>query len=139
MSLQLTLKEDFEARAVSPLMELGAYEALWDADGSVSFKSLSQKFAAQPGAVPSDFVERVRAREYAEFVRARFHAANINHFGVRVYGAGDYPQKLRDAANPVELLYFQGWWDLVESRSVAVVGTRKPTQGGGGLRGRGGS
>jgi DNA processing protein len=129
MSLQLTLKEDFEARAVSPLIEMGAYEALWD-DRDASFKTLSQKFAAQPGAVPSDFVERVRAREYAEFVRARFHTANINRFGVRVYGAGEYPQKLRDAANPVELLYFQGWWDLVESRSVAVVGTRKPTQEG---------
>jgi DNA processing protein len=34
---------------------------------------------------------------------------------------------LRDAAHPVELLYYRGWWDLVESRSVAVVGTRTPT------------
>jgi DNA processing protein len=49
---------------------------------------------------------------------------------VRVHGAGDYPQKLRDAAHPVELLYYQGWWDLAESRSVAVVGTRKPTSEG---------
>ena len=37
-------------------------------------------------------------------------------------------EKLRDAAHPIELLYYQGWWDLVESRSVAVVGTRKPTR-----------
>src|SRR5690606_19749517 len=38
-----------------------------------------------------------------------------------------YPQKLRAAQHPVELLYYQGWWDLVESRSVAIVGTRKPS------------
>ena len=44
--------------------------------------------------------------------------------------AGEYPAKLRDAANPVELLYYQGWWDLVSSRSIAVVGTRKPSQEG---------
>jgi DNA processing protein len=38
---------------------------------------------------------------------------------------------LRAAEHPVELLYFQGWWDLVNSRSVAVVGTREPSQQGG--------
>jgi DNA processing protein len=47
-----------------------------------------------------------------------------------VHGAGEYPEKLRDAAHPVELIYYQGWWDLVNSRSVAVVGTRKPTREG---------
>ena len=35
--------------------------------------------------------------------------------------------KLRVADHPVELLYFQGWWDLAESRGVAVVGTRTPS------------
>jgi DNA processing protein len=40
-------------------------------------------------------------------------------------GAGEYPAKLRDAQYPVELLYYQGFWDLVETRSVAVVGARK--------------
>jgi len=35
--------------------------------------------------------------------------------------------KLRVAEHPVELLYFQGWWDLVESRGIAVVGTRTPS------------
>ena len=30
----------------------------------------------------------------------------------------------------MELLYFQGWWDLVESRGVAVVGTREPSDDG---------
>ncbi|MCY4263470.1 MAG: DNA-processing protein DprA, partial [Gammaproteobacteria bacterium] len=35
--------------------------------------------------------------------------------------------KLRGAAHTLELLYFQGWWDLVHSPSVAVVGTRKPS------------
>jgi DNA processing protein len=35
---------------------------------------------------------------------------------------------LRIADHPIELLYFQGWWELVNSpRSVAVVGTRKPS------------
>jgi hypothetical protein len=46
---------DFEARAISPVRELGAYEALWLRDGA-TFKSIADLFRAQPGAVPSDFV-----------------------------------------------------------------------------------
>lgn len=130
MRAQLALDSaDFEARAISPLKELGAYEALWD-QPDATFKSLSEKFAESPGAVPSDFVPDRKATEYAAFVQRRFVQADVRRFGVRVHGAGEYPQKLRDAMYPVELLYYQGWWDLVESRSVAVVGTRKPTREG---------
>lgn len=117
---------DFATRAISPLQELGAYEALWN-EPKTTFKTLSEKFAAQPGAVPSDFVPRSKARECADVVQQKFREAEIKRFGVRVHGAGDYPEKLRDAAHPIELVYYQGWWDLVDSRSVAVVGTRKPT------------
>lgn len=118
--------KDLASRAISPLRELGAYEALWDKP-ETTFKTLSDKFAARPDALPSDFVPATKAREYADFVRRRFHEADVTRYGVRVHGAGEYPQKLRDAAHPIELLYYQGWWDLADSRSVAVVGTRKPT------------
>ena len=113
MAPELALEgADFETRAISPLRELGAYEALWDKP-ETTFKTLSEKFAARPDAVPSDFVPPTKAREYAEFVQRRFREAEVTRFGVRVHGAGEYPQKLRDAAHPIELLYYQGWWDLV--------------------------
>lgn len=122
-------RTDFESRAISPLRELGAYEALWDKPDT-TFKTISEKFAARPDAIPSDFVPPGKAREYAECVRRRFREADVARFGVRVHGAGEYPQKLRDAAHPIELLYYQGWWDLADSRSVAVVGTREPSADG---------
>ena len=102
---------------------------LWE-DKDASFKSLSRRFATRPDAVPSDFVPVHKARELAAFVVQRFADASVSRFGVLVHGAGEYPERLRDATYPVELLYFQGWWDLVESRSVAVVGTRTPTREG---------
>ena len=127
MTPELTLSStDFESRAISPFQELGAYEALWD-EPKTTFQNPVRKIRGAPGAVPSDFVPAEKAREYAEFVQEKFREAEITRFGVRVHGAGDYPEKLRDAAHPIELLYYQGWWDLVDSRSVAVVGTRKPT------------
>ena len=117
---------DFRTRAISPFHEMGAYEALWE-ERKTTFRSLSRRFAEHPGSVPSDFVSPTQAKRCAEFVKQRFEEANVSHFGVRVHGAGEYPEKLRDARNPVALLYYQGWWDLAESRSVAVVGTRHPS------------
>ena len=126
MTLQLDLEfSSFEVPAVSPFREMGAYEALWCKSGT-TFNSLAKQFASRPGSLPSDFVSPDEAQECAEFVGKKFEEADIK-FGVRVHGAGEYPVKLRDAASPVEVLYYQGWWDLVASRSVAVVGTRRPS------------
>lgn len=36
---------DFEARTVSHLREMGAYEALWDEQGA-TFKTISEKFSS---------------------------------------------------------------------------------------------
>ena len=112
--------------AVSPLAEMGAYEAMW-AEEKVSFKTLSERFAAHPGYLPSDFVPAAKRSHYADLVIASLADAGIARFGVRLNGAAEYPAKLRDAAHPVELLYYMGTWDLAWSRCVAVVGTRKPT------------
>lgn len=120
---------DFEKRAVSPIRELGAYEALWAREGT-NFKSIANIFREHPGAVPSDFVSEGEIQEFSNKALKAIHKADIVHFGVRIHGAGEYPQKLRDADHPIEVLYFQGWWDLVNTRSVAVVGTRNPTDEG---------
>lgn len=58
------------------------------------------------------------------------NCTHIQLFGVRIHGAGEYPQRLRDADHPVQLLYFQGAWELVNTRCVAIVGTREPSEDG---------
>ena len=105
---------------------MGAYEALWS-ESQASFKRIADRFRANPGAVPSDFVQRAVAEKIADQVLKILRSALIGRFGVAVHGAAEYPEELRKAEHPVELLYYQGWWDLVNSPSVAVVGTRKPT------------
>lgn len=120
---------DFEKRAIVPARELGAYEALWAEEGAW-FKSLAELFRRRPGAVPSDFVSPAAAQQYARLALGAIRETGIKHFGIRVHGAGEYPPKLRDAEHPVELLYFQGNWDLTSTRSVAIVGTRKPSDDG---------
>lgn len=117
------------ARSLSPLVEMGAYEALWLQPGT-TFPRLAELFRRHEDALPSHFIEPEVAQEAARATLESLHRAGISSFGLRVHGAGEYPAKLRDARNPVELLYYRGWWSLVESPCVAVVGTRKPSSEG---------
>lgn len=114
---------------ISPKQELGAYEAMWIEQGA-TFKSIAERFAADPTALPSDFISRSQAAKCADEVFARLKAAKVHQFGVRINHAGDYPKKLRDARHPVELLYFQGAWELTETRCIAIVGSRKASDAG---------
>ena len=111
---------------ISPRRELGAYEALFLQKGT-TFKTLAEKFAADDAALPSDFVSPTEADETATKVLEKLHKAGVSQFGVRINKTGDYPAKLRHAKHPVELLYYQGLWELSEMRSLAVVGSREPT------------
>jgi DNA processing protein len=115
--------------SVSPRRELGAYEALWLEKGA-TFKSLAERFAADPSALPSDFVSVAIADARASEVLAKLAKAGVSRFGTRLNLTGNYPSKLRDARHPVEMLYFQGTWELTESRCVAVVGARAATEEG---------
>jgi len=121
---------DFVNRAVSPFMELGAYEYLWG-KAKTSFKSIAKQFASEPGALPSDFVDPKKATETANIVHNRFKDIGVHKYGVRVHGACEYPLRLRAAEHPIELLYYQGCWDFANSiKSIAVVGTRNPSEEG---------
>ena len=130
MTGQLILEDSRPTlRAVSPFREMGAYETMW-CEPKTTFASLARRFEQSPHGLPSDFVSQEEALECASYVKGRFGKADVKQFGVRVQGAGEYPPQLRDAAHPIALLYYQGWWDLVASPSVAVVGTRKPSKAG---------
>jgi DNA processing protein len=123
-------KESPIAHAISPLLEMGAYEALW-LQKHAWFKTLAELFDSHAGSVPSDFIDLDIAERRAREVLQIFRERRIGEFGVRVHGAGEYPDRLRDAEHPVELLYYRGDWTLADSpRAIAVVGTRKPSEDG---------
>src|SRR5262245_56455303 len=129
---QLIERNDPDSPAVkpiSPLRELGAYEAMWLEKGA-SFKTIADRFASDPTALPSDFIKPSTADQCARDVLRTLKESGVDSFGVRINHAGEYPNRLRDAKHPIELLYYQGAWELTETRCVAVVGTRKPTEQG---------
>lgn len=123
--MQLALSHNGPAlSSISPRRELGAYEAMWLEQGA-SFKTLADRFARDPTALPSDFISPSQADACADEVFSTLKAAGVHLFGIRLHHAAGYPQKLRDARHPVEMLYYQGAWELMETRGVAIVGSRK--------------
>ncbi len=129
MSLLARMNTGPAVTPISPRRELGAYEALWLEQGA-TFKTIAEKFAADPSAIPTDFVSESIANARADEVLAKLAKAGVSRFGTRLNLTGNYPEKLRDARYPVEMLYFQGTWELAETRSVAVVGSRSATDDG---------
>lgn len=115
--------------AISPQLELGAYEELWLQKGS-TFKRIAEKFEEDPSALPSDFVDPNIALQRFHEVIEYLNARGVTRFGTRIHHAGEYPLRLREAKHPVELLYYQGIWELSELPSVAIVGSRKASDDG---------
>ena len=74
---------DFESRAVMPVRELGAYEALW-AQAGTSFETLADAFRELSGSIPSDIVSQRNAEQYS-----RMALGTSRESGIRVHGVGD--------------------------------------------------
>ncbi len=126
---QMDLLRQDGIRAVSPMLELGAYETLWSRP-ETTFHRLAKRFRDRPGALPSDFVDHGEALEMARTVVTMLREGSVDRFDLRVHGTLEYPERLRDAKNPVEVLYFMGWWSLASTPCVAVVGARNPSEDG---------
>ncbi|MEM9091318.1 MAG: DNA-processing protein DprA [Cyanobacteria bacterium P01_F01_bin.53] len=110
--------------------EITSYEYLWTKYPTVhKLATLFAKFNHQlPSAIarkenPSPTALKQIQHKVEELLPFR-------RFSALFYGDLEYPQVLRDAKNPIEVLYYQGNLDLLSSKSVSVVGTRKPTEEG---------
>lgn len=123
----------FEFDAISPMLEMGAYEWLWNQKhGSIqpSFKTLSKLFSSSNTHLFSELVDPKDAESSAYQVLERFQKQKLGSFSIQLEGAGDFPKELQDAEYPVRLLYKRGDWDLVASQKIAIVGSRNPSEEG---------
>ena len=119
--------KSFFQDTINPLIEIVAYEALW-ANRKASFKSLSELFASHPNSKPSDFVPKQEIEELSEKVKNLVLKNGLDYkVNLLINGTFDYPDKLKDAREPVEVLYYSGNLDLLSTKSVAIVGTRNPS------------
>jgi len=117
---------------ISPIEEIAAYETLWEQD-KASFKKIAEIFRKNPGSKPTDILnESQYFKNLSKILETISTLRSVNKYrpNLLINGTYNYPEKLRDANDPVELLYYTGNLDLIYSKSVAIVGTRNPTQDG---------
>ena len=127
---EVNLKENvFKVPTFSPYHELYAYEALWLQQGA-TFKRIADYFRENPNLLPSDLVRPQEVKHAKEMMEQILADPSLEDIGVRVEGSFDYPSTLKDARNPLRVFYYQGWWDLIHTPSVAVVGARKVSDDG---------
>ena len=115
---------------ISPVEEIASYEYLWTHHPSVP--KLAKLFDKFNHALPSLIAKEVNASPgMLEAIKMKIgDMLPFRQFSALFYGDLEYPSALRDAKNPIELLYYQGSLDLLSSASVSVVGSRKPTDEG---------
>lgn len=122
--------ESLWGNLISPVEEITSYEYLWTKYPTVhKLATLFEEFNHQ---LPSAIARKENPSATAlEQIRERVEALlPFRRFSALFYRDLEYPQVLRDARNPIEVLYYQGNLDLLSSNSVSVVGTRKPTDDG---------
>lgn len=114
----------FSGISISPLDEIAAYEALW-AKQNITFKKLADFFKQANHVQLSDQVPPDELDIYRNKILNALKGAGIKNWGIRINNTLDYPQRLRDARNPVEMFYYRGNWELIESpKTIAIVGSR---------------
>lgn len=114
----------FENISISPLDEMAAYEVIWDRP-DMTFKKLADFFKQTNFVQLAKQVSPDKLINYRNKILSKLQSADIQNFGVRINNTFDYPQRLRDARNPVEIFYYRGNWDLIESpKTIAVIGSR---------------
>lgn len=125
-----TYDDDLLRAAIVPIREMAAYELLW-LDRKISFKALSKVFSENPNSLPSDHVEKgILDQSIEEIKKLVEETSSLYPFNIVVNNTFDFPKRLRDAKEPIEIFYYAGNLNLLQKRSVAVVGSRKPSQEG---------
>jgi DNA processing protein len=110
--------------------EILAYEKLW-LEKKTNFKRIADSFKYGDFNKISDLVKIEELNnfeiDFKNFVKKDF----FQRSNFLIKGSIDYPERLLDATDPVEVLYTQGDLSLINSsKLISVVGTRKPTQEG---------
>lgn len=104
--------------------EAAAYEALWLNEKS-NFATLANIFSLSGGSLPSEVVSNIEISSTKNELLKFLENKGLHDVGLAINGSIDYPLQLRDAVNPVEILYYMGDWSLVNTRRIAIIGSRK--------------
>lgn len=105
--------------------EMLAYETLWAMQGK-TLKSIAQMFSEHP-VLPSKLLKVASDMfEVPELqMKVQDYLNTKSGFSICLNGTSQYPQALRDSRYPVELFYYKGNLELLNTPCISVVGSRQ--------------
>ncbi len=116
---------------INPFEEVLAYEVLWALDGMTETKmtELFKSGTDLPSEVleklyPQSLLSNTEITEFKSEVKA-YLQTKLGKFSVCINGDFQYPKDLRRAKHPIELFYFKGNLDLLNSKSISIIGARE--------------
>lgn len=118
---------------LSPKAEMIAFEILWAMDGMTE-----KKFASlfrENMRLPSEILGQQAQQSGEDFsdleVKVEDFLSKMDKdFSIAVNSDYQYPDKLQDAAYPIEAFYYKGDINLLNRRCISVVGSRKCSEQG---------
>lgn len=113
---------------IVPSWEISAYEALWTKHGTV--KKMADVFRRHRHPLPSTAAmnEGIGESDISSVREALRKLIPFSRYSALFFRDFEYPERLRAAKHPIEVVYYRGALDLLSSKAVSVVGTRKPTE-----------
>ena len=88
-------------------------------------------FRKNPGMFPSDFVGIAKLEQVCKQLKEIDVLKWFDKkYKLLINRDANYPLGLRDAKEPVEVLYYSGNVDCLNSKKISVMGTRKPSDQG---------
>lgn len=124
----MTPLAQFLPSLIDPYEEVLAYEYLYSLKGS-SLKKISRQ-TVDRDLLPSEaLAELMVIEDEYETVRACVDS-KLGRFSAAIDNTPQYPLKLHSANERVPLVYYRGDINLVERKSVSIVGARKASEAG---------
>lgn len=118
---------------ISPRQEMLSYEVLCGMRHSFAVISdLFKKYKVLPSKLVEIISSQASLFDGDDDLRGRVeeYVAKLEGFSVSIHGSFQFPEQLRDAKNPLELIYYRGDIGYLESPCVSIVGARKCTPDG---------
>ncbi len=116
--------------AITPTWEIAAYEAVWAKLRTTA--KVRDAFDEFNHPRPSALAERVGIADKVieSMLEALREILPFCRYSALFYEQTDYPKSLPEAGHTLAVLYYRGALDLLSSRIVSVVGSRKASEGG---------
>lgn len=116
---------DGERRAeesTSALYQLGAYEHMW-LNRYATCSYMADIFRKNPELTPLDITPSKKAYHSYKKVQSIYNALDVGPVHICLRKETSYPVNLQQSMHPMEILHYQGCWDLLQRPTVSIIGS----------------